>query len=173
MVDILKGLYPTTLQRHNTKDITHTKLCSKSPEIHKTFSRILKGKAAGPFGDITDVTRSMVTHVKHPNNKHTYANTIFQFSNLATTNKMTLSINKLFNASFLFGLHKDKTENLKLRPVVVGESWKRAFTSTIVRHNIKLFMKFLTPYNYAIGVKGGYNFIYHTISAEVDTYITC
>ena len=33
-------------------------------------------------------------------------------------------------------------------------------------------MEFLAPYNFAIGVKGGTNFIYHTVSLEIDKYIT-
>ena len=60
----------------------------------------------------------------------------------------------------------------KLRPVAVGGGWRRAFTSITVKHNTKLFTEFLTPYNFAIGIKGGSNFVYHTINNEIDKYIT-
>ena len=41
-----------------------------------------------------------------------------------------------------------------------------------MKDNKQLFTEFLAPYNYAIGVKGGANFVYHTIRAEIDKYIT-
>lgn len=61
---------------------------------------------------------------------------------------------KIYKARFLFGPHKDKIDKTKLRPVAVGGSWRRAFTSTIVRHNIQLFTDFLAPYSYVNGVRG-------------------
>ena len=87
-------------------------------------------------------------------------------------NNIPLIIRKLFNASFLFGLHKDPNDKNKLRPVAVGGGWRRAFTSVTVKHNTKQLTEFLAPHNYAIGVKGGSNFVYHTMSSEIDKYIT-
>ena len=94
VVDILKCLYPTrhtlTSPYNDTIPRTfHTNICPIDYQIFiKTFSRIPKGKAAGHFGNITDVIRSMVTYVEHLNNKHTYANPIFKFFNLVTYTKI-------------------------------------------------------------------------------------
>ena len=178
VVGILKDLYPkkhkiktgyhhTTTRRFRSK---HQPLNLKS--FIKIFSRTTKGKAAGPYGDITDVISSMVTHTEYPNNNNIYARTVFQFYKLIVSNKVPSTIKKLFNASFLFGLHKDPENKAKLRPVAVGGGWRRAFTSITVKHNTKQFTEFLSPHNYAIGVKGGSNFVYHTISNEIDKYIT-
>ena len=49
---------------------------------------------------------------------------------------------------------------------------RRALTSCIVKHNVNLFAEYLMPYNYAIGVKGGANFIYHSISIDMNKYIS-
>ena len=70
----------------------------------KIFSRLPKGKAAGPLGDITDVIKYMVTHMEYPNNKHIYADTVFTFFNLIQNNDIPPQIKKLYNASFVFGL---------------------------------------------------------------------
>ena len=73
----------------------------------------------------------------------------------------------------LFYLDSTKVKNEdKLRPIAVGGSIRRAFTSCTVKHNIKLFLEHLLPYNYAIGFKGGADFIYNTISLEIDKYVT-
>ena len=85
---------------------------------------------------------------------------------------MPTSMKQYYNGGFLFGLHKDIFDKKKLRPVVVGGSWRRAFTSTVIKENTKLFTEYLAPFNYAIGVKGGSNFVYHTTSLEIDKYIT-
>ena len=114
----------------------------------------------------------MVTHTEYPNNNHIYAKTIFQFYNLIISNNIPPIIRKLFNASFLFGLHKDPNDKRKLRPVAVGGGWRRAFTSVKVKRNTKHFTEFLSLHNYATGVKGGSNFVYQTMSSEIDKYIT-
>ena len=53
----------------------------------------------------------------------------------------------------------------------MGGGLRRLMTSCIVKHNVDAFAEFLTPYNYAIGIKGGASFIHHTISLEIDKYI--
>ena len=68
-------------------------------------------------------------------------------------------------------MHKDPDNKKKLRPVAVRGGWRRAFTSITVKHNTKQFTECLAPHSYAIGVKGGSNFVYHTISNEIDKYI--
>ena len=61
----------------------------------------------------------------------------------------------MYSASFLFGLHKDIKDKKKLRPVAVGGAWRRAFTWYTIKCNNDLFTEYLTPFNFAIGVKGG------------------
>ena len=84
---------------------------------------------------------------------------------------MPPSIRKLYNSSFVFGLHKDAHNLPKLRPIAVGGGLRRLLTSCIVKHNVNAFAEFLMPYNYTIGIKGVTNFIHHTISLEIDKYI--
>ena len=85
--------------------------------------------------------------------------------------KNTKKSKKTLHVQLRFGLHKDLRDPTKLRPVAVGEGWQRAFTLTIVRQNNTLFTRFLMPYNFAIGVKGGTNFIHHTLKCEIEKYI--
>ena len=85
---------------------------------------------------------------------------------------MPPSMKTFYNGGFLFGLHKNIFDKKKLRPVAVGGSWRRAFTSTVIKQNNQLFTEYLAPFNYAIGVKGGSNFVYHTTSFEINKYIT-
>ena len=174
---ILKKLYP---KRHTIIDQNNARVChtniKKIPDLDietfiRTFSRIPQGKAAGPYADISDVTRALVTHFDHHNKCNPYANTVYEFFKIIIEGNIPTNIKRAYNSSFLFGLHKDPEDLSKLRPVAVGSGWRRAFTSTLVRHNNPAFTKYLMPYNYAVGVKGGTNFIYHTIRCEIEKYV--
>ena len=97
--------------------------------------------------------------------------TTYEFFVMISNAEIPTPIKKHFPSSFVFGLHKDPEDLLKLKPVAVGGGWRRAFTSTIVRHNNPIFTKHLMHYNFAISIKGGTNIIYHTISNEIKKYI--
>ena len=129
----------------------------------KTIIKRPRGKAAGPFADISDIICSLVAHCDYYNTKHTLTPTQFLKSQ---TQYIKLNSHhiflKTFNSSFLFVLYKSPEDLSTLRPVAVGGKWRRALTSTIVRQNNSLFAGYLTPYKFAIGLKSGTNFIYHT-----------
>ena len=98
----------------------------------------------------------MVAHTDWPSNTRIYADTIVALYQKISTNDMSPYIRKIFNRSYLFRLHKDPTNPLKLLPIVVGGSLMRAFTSYIVRNNTPLLTNYLLPYNFAIGIRGGH-----------------
>jgi len=113
VVNILKQLYPSKHTLHEEhKDTQPKKFATayKPLNIHtfkKIFSTIPQGKAAGPFGDITDTLKALVTHTEYPQNKQIYAQTVFDFFTLINANKMPASMKPFYNGGFLFGLHKD------------------------------------------------------------------
>ena len=158
-----------TITRNRPINVPETNICTE--DFVKIITRIPKGKAAGPFGDITDIFRSIATHKDILNNTFPYAKTIHNFFNIIQNGDVPPKIKPYFTSSFVFGLHKDPNDLSKLRPVAVGGGWRRALTSTIVRLNNQIFTKHLMPYNFAIGVKGGTNFIYHTVTYEIEKYI--
>ena len=101
-------------------------------------------------------------------NIHTYAPIIFQIYKKFSSNDIPPTIRHIYTSNFLFGLHKDSNDKTKIRPIAIGGAWRRLFTSTTVKHFNHNFMEFLAPYNYAIGVKGGTSFIYHTVTLEIN-----
>ena len=175
VVQALEKLYPKKHTLPSTYNSPKRKCFknSKPNDDIDTFINLMaqtkKGKAAGPFADVADIIREMVLHKERK--KNIYAESIFYLYKRISQNDMPSEIRRLFNASFLFGLHKDPKDKLKLRPVAVGGSWRRALSAYTIKSNTKLFTEFLAPYNYAIGVKGGSNFIFHTINLEIDRYI--
>ena len=49
-----------------------------------------------------------------------YEATVFEFYQRVIDNDIPPSIRKLYNGSFLFGLHKDKNDARKILPIAVG-----------------------------------------------------
>ena len=177
IVNILEGLYPSKHSipnKHDSKKnrtLTHQKKEININKFINIISKTPKARAAGPFGDVSDVLRAMVAFTTDKNSPNPYAQTVHTLLNKIIENDIPQPIRKLYNSSFVFGLHKDKNNPLKLRPIAVGGGLRRIMTSCIVKHNVEAFAEYLTPYNYAIGIKGGASFIHHTISLEVGKYI--
>jgi len=183
IVKILEGLYPSKhiiQNKHDSnkqRNLTHHKKEIDIDRFINIISKTPKARAAGPFGDISDIIRAMVIYKTDKNSSNPYAQTVHTLFTKITNNDLPPSIRKLYNSSFVFGLHKDPIPNpnpkipLKLRPIAVGGGLRRLMTSCIVKDNVNEFAEFLTPYNYAIGIKGGASFIHHTISLEIDKYV--
>ena len=83
IVEILEGLYPP---KHKIKRQYETKIKYKSKHIKSdisietfinTISKKPKARAAGPFGDISDVLRSMVTYTENKNSSNPYAKSTY------------------------------------------------------------------------------------------------
>jgi hypothetical protein len=158
---------------HNKQHYTPTKYTTRN--LHRNFTKIImripKGKAAGPFADISDIIRSLTTHKDTHNNKYPYTKTVYKFFKMIYQAQIPRNIKNTLHQALSLAYTKTPSDLTKLRPVAVGGGWRRAFTSTIVRDNNHLFTKHLMPYNFAIGVKGGTNFIYHTLTNEIEHYI--
>jgi hypothetical protein len=77
-----------------------------------------------------------------------------------------------FNSTYLFCLEKDPNDKSKLRPIGVPTAIRRLLASHISKTSRVKFARHLLPYNYAIGVPGGMDFIVKAIQLQVDRFIT-
>jgi hypothetical protein len=82
------------------------------------------------------------------------------------------SIVPFFNSTYLFCLEKDPHDKSKLRPIGVPTAIRRLLASHIAKTSRVKFARHLLPYNYAIGVPGGMDFIVKAIQLQVDRFIT-
>ncbi|MGH7955178.1 MAG: reverse transcriptase domain-containing protein, partial [Gloeomargaritales cyanobacterium] len=87
-------------------------------------------------------------------------------------NQLPDEAREFFNSSRLIALHKDPTNNLKLRPIAIGSGIRRLLCGHISRVFRPYFSKFLAPYQWGMGIPNGMDFVYLTTSALVDKYIS-
>ena len=74
--------------------------------------------------------------------------------------------------TYLFCLHKDESNPSKLRPIGVPTALRRIITSHIAKSYRRRFALNLLPFNYAIGIDGGMDFVVKASQLAVDKYIT-
>ncbi|KAL7550151.1 hypothetical protein ACHAWF_013397 [Thalassiosira exigua] len=69
------------------------------------------------------------------------------------------AVRRFFSDGYLFCLYKDPHDKSKLRPLGVPSALRRLIVSHVCRHGKAKFAMDLLPYNFAIGVPGGMNFL--------------
>ena len=73
---------------------------------------------------------------------------------------------------YLFCLHKDEKDLYKLRPIGVPTALRRIITNHIARSYRRKFSFDLLPFNYAIGIDSGMDFVVKASQLSVEKYIT-
>lgn len=74
--------------------------------------------------------------------------------------------------TYLFCLHKDETNLSKLRPIGVPTALRRIITSHVAKTFCHRFALNLLPFNFAIGIYSGMDFVVKASQLSVDKYIT-
>jgi hypothetical protein len=135
--------------------------------IIDTIRRAPRGKANGFIMDSMD---TFVTLAKSTDTStHDELTTLFtRFYN----GQVHPTIVPFFTSTYLFCLEKDPSDKSKLRPIGVPTAIRRLLASHIAKSFRVQFARHLLPFNYAIGVPGGMDFIVKSIQLQVDRFIT-
>ena len=104
-IKILKSLYPKKHIITNTCEKTNKYIPEnemKIEDFHKIITRIPKGKAAGPFADISDIIRALAVHKDLHNKNFPYVKKTFEFFKMIIQDNIPKNIkNILRQASYL------------------------------------------------------------------------
>jgi len=83
-------------------------------------------------------------------------------------NKLPQSIKRYFTDVYLFCLHKDPTDTTKLCPLGIPTTIRR-LTASHAAHALKeKFASHLLPYNYAVGIPNGSNFVVKAMQLSIS-----
>ena len=146
----------------------HAKSVTSEFEIHNTLRSLPKGAGSGPGTDSIDFLRAAMTQE--------VGSSIPGLQLLSLTFDILLhgnlpkSVRPFFADNYSMILHKDLTNLDKLRPIGMGGALRRIFCAHVVRQNTGNFATALAPFNYAIGVPGGMDFVIHTALLQFQKY---
>ena len=91
---------------------------------------------------------------------------------LVYNNCIPAEIRGFFTDTYLFCLYKDPGDLTKLRPLGIPSAMRRIIATHVTKVSSVRFTQCLLPYNFAIGVKGGMNFIIKTMQLSMEKFIT-
>jgi hypothetical protein len=86
-------------------------------------------------------------------------------------NKLPNNIKRYFTDVYLFCLHKDPLDPTKLRPLGIPTVIRRIITSQVAHTLHQKFSNHLLPYNYAVGIPDGSDFIVKAMQLAIKKYI--
>ena len=135
-------------------DICHTILTSK------------KNKGAGINSDSIDLF-IMLIKKGPPSTKQDLRFIFDQIYN----NNIPQTIKRFFTDVYLFCLHKDPADATKLRPLGIPTAIRRIIATHVARTLKSKFAAHLFPYNFAVGIADGSNFVIKAIQLAVEKYI--
>ncbi|KAL7540620.1 hypothetical protein ACHAWF_006742, partial [Thalassiosira exigua] len=80
-------------------------------------------------------------------------------------------VKKFFSDTYFFCLYKEPGNPSKLWPIGIPAALRRIVASHIVKYGRERFPWDLLPHNFAIGVKGGMNFVIKATQLAAERYI--
>ena len=93
--------------------------------------------------------------------------------NLIYQNNLPESVKYYFTDVFLFCLHKDPNDHTKLRPLGIPTAIRRLIGTHVARTLHDKFATHLLPFNFAVGVPDGSDFVVKAMQLAIEKYIDC
>jgi hypothetical protein len=125
-----------------------------------------KNKGAGINADSINLSEALVKQ-PIPSIKpdlHNIFDLIYQ-------NKLPQPIKRYFTDVYLFCLHKDPTDTTELRPLGIPTAIRRLIASHVAHTLRDKFASHLLPYNYAVGIPNGSNFVIKAMQLSIEKFI--
>jgi hypothetical protein len=164
---IVERLYPAKRDTlHSTIRPTNTNTLHLPGNICDTIRKANKNKGTGFFSDSIDA----FIHLVKQGIPTTNAN-IQELFNLIYQGNIPQEARHFFTDTYLFCLHKDESDNTKLRPIGIPTAIRRIIASHIAKQWKDKFALYLLPYNFAVGVPNGMDFIIKTMQLSIERFI--
>ncbi len=145
---------------------TNNQILNLPGDVCTTIRTSGKHKGTGLQTDSIDLFISLVKLNEPTTNKN-----IQQLFNHIYQGKIPTRAKHFFTDTYLFCLHKDQHDESKLRPIGIPSAIRRIIASHIAKQWQDKFALHLLPYNYAVGVQNGMNFIIKAMQLWIDKFI--
>jgi hypothetical protein len=164
------GLYPppvtSNTTNHQPEPPKNNQLLHLQGNVCDTIRKSGKNKGTGILADSIDTFISLVKI-----NDTSINNDIQQLFNLIYQGNIPRIARAFFTDTYLFCLHKDPNDLTKLRPIGIPSAIRRIIASHIAKHWKDKFALHLLPYNFAVGIPNGMDFIIKTMQLSIEKFI--
>ena len=180
---VLSALHPKSYHLHlhhpdrrTRGSIKNRKRITISPSaLLETFSRLRRGKGVGFELDSLDIFIKLAcAHKRARKRDHksiVHLTTLASFFTILANGDVTDPIKRILRTTYLVALHKDPTNDLKLRPLGIPSAIRRITAIAVLQMYRGRFAEHLLPFNFAFGVHGGVDFITTTLRLAIEEYM--
>ncbi len=153
----------------NTNEFVFT-----APSIISDLLHLKKGKAPGLQVDSLDIFIHLAKRCRTPQAKKKlkpFASTLAAFFTLVANGDYPEDIRSILTTTYLVALEKDPNNHKKLRPLGIPAAIRRIAANAIASECRSEFASYLLPYNYAVGIQGGIDFVTSSLRLGVEKYM--
>lgn len=100
-----------------------------------------------------------------------YLPTMTRLIEFVASGQVPPRLQQSFATTYFLALYKDPEDLTHLRPLGIGTALRRLVAAHLCMIYQHRFAKHLLPYNWAIGVKGGTDFVINATQAQVDHFV--
>ncbi|KAL7526297.1 hypothetical protein ACHAXR_004116, partial [Thalassiosira sp. AJA248-18] len=159
------------LRFRNSNEIVFTASTIVNDILH-----LKKGKAPGLQVDSLDLFIHLAQRCRNGSAKKKkltpFASTLANFFTIVANADYPDKIQSIFRTTYLVALQKDPNDLTKLRPLGIPAAIRRVTANAIANELKSTFASHLLPYNYAVGIHGGVDFITTTLRLGVEKYVS-
>ena len=133
-----------------------------------------KGKAAGAFADSPDFLIAVADRkTKIGSTLVSGIHLIQHFLSTLLNHTFSRSLWSVFTTNYVLAFYKDfHNRPNKIRPIGIGTAWRRLLARHIVKSNLPLILRHLSPLQLGIGVSGGTELLAIYLQSIIDSHIT-
>ena len=133
-----------------------------------------KGKAAGAFADSPDFLLAVADRKTSIGSALVSGLDLIQhFLSTLLSHTFSRSLWCILTTNYVLAFYKDfQNCPSKIRPIGIGTAWRRLLARHVVKSNLPLILKHLSPFQLGIGVPGGTDLLAIYLQGVVDDHIT-
>jgi hypothetical protein len=178
-IHVLENLHPPSLNRGCNKPRVSTRNGGTRRSIQitpktivSTLSHLHRGKATGVHCDSLDIYIKTARRIDLSNPTGLQQAThLASFFEHIVNGHVPEQFKHFIRQTYLVALEKDPDDKTKLRPLGVPSAIRRISAILILKQFNAAFAQHILPFNFAIGIGGGCDFIIKTLQLAVDKYI--
>lgn len=121
--------------------------------------------------DATDCYKSLGCTRDKDNNKLPYLSALTRLIECVSSGGILQRLHQSFSSTYFLALYKDPKDLSWLRPIGIGTALRRLVAAHLCAVHKNRIADHLLPYNWAIGIKEGTEFVINVTQAQVDHYI--
>ena len=89
--------------------------------------------------------------------------TLAKFFTIIANGEVSPAIRHILQTTYLVALEKDPTNKKKLRPLGIPSAIRRITAVCVIQKHRAIFAEHLLPFNFALGVSGGVDFVLNLV----------